>query len=582
MDPKTHSKLDDEDPTNVCCSGAGEDTKPVENHDDTDPTSPHIDLSQLRLASHPQPQPPVFGLTEIQEEQVGKEEKEEKDEEGDASILLSDDQLRALGLVLSGQSVLITGPGGVGKTVLIRQIYEKAVREYSKVVAVTALTGAAACLMTDTGARTLHSWGGILIRDDLSAEEKAKKIIRYNPEAMRRWMRTDILVIDEVSMMSPALAREMDVIAREIRGYAGRTAPERAKPFGGLQIVFVGDFFQLPPVLPRGATKTFVFEVTDEEHARGKEHLPPFAQVIRKRSQVVVLRKNFRQEGDHRFQKLLGRARYGKLTEDDIALLETRVRPPPKTGVIPTRIFPTRLQVEEMNEVQMKLLDKSTEQIFEARTMERHFQKMYVTNPETGRATTRKVPEWRPLPRPLRVKIAPEDNNPEENPGGFTEQAAVDELDKGGRYDPKLTLRLGAQVMITSNLDVKQGIVNGTRGVVRELNKTLRTVKLELLDGRMYDVTPIVFESGYARLGREQFPLILAWAITTHKSQGLTLDSAEIDLGMRIFAEGQAYVALSRVRSLEGLYLRAFSPRSVRASPIVVEFGKSVGDVVDD
>lgn len=381
-------------------------------------------------------------------------------------------------------------------------------------------------------------------------------------------------------MMSPSLAREMDVIAREIRGYAGRTAPERSKPFGGLQLVFVGDFFQLPPVLPRGATKTFVFEVSDEEHAKGPDHLPPFAQVIRRRSQVIVLRKNFRQEGDSRFQALLGRARYGILTADDISLLETRVIPPPKTGVIPTRIFPTRLQVEELNETQMKALDKKTEKTYLAKTMERRLTKIYVTNPETGKATTKKIPEWIPLTRPLRVKMAPEDNDPEDNPAGFTEQSAVEELDKGGRYDPSLKLRIGAQVMITSNLDVKTGIVNGTRGVVRGLGDA--RVTLELLNGTMYDVTPVVFESSYRRLGRSQFPLILAWAITTHKSQGMTLDSAEIDLGARIFTDGQAYVALSRVRSLEGLYLRAFSPRSVRANSIVVEFGKSVGDIVDD
>ena len=502
-------------------------------------------------------------------------------------VILSEDQSRALQAVLAGTSVLITGPGGVGKTVLIRQIYEKSLLQ-GKRVAITALTGAAACLMTSIGARTLHSWGGIPVRDDITADEKARRIMRFNPDAMARWMKTDILVIDEVSMMSPLLAHQIDVIARNIRGYAGRMAPEREKPFGGLQVVFVGDFFQLPPVLPRGAEKTFIFEVSPEERARGKDGYPPFAQVIRSRSQVIVLRKNFRQQGDMRFQALLNRARYGVLTPDDVALLETRVISPPKEGVIPTRIFPTKRQVEELNAEEMRKLDKSTERVYQATTMERFFVNERFRGGVGGDAEmadgggvgVRKMPVWKVLKRTLRDKLVGEDLDPLVNPGGFTEQSAIDELDKAGRFDPNLKLRLGAQVMITYNIDMKAGIVNGTRGVVRGLDETL--IKIELRDGRMYHLPKIVFESGYGRLGRSQFPVIAAWAITTHKSQGITLDSAEIDLGARVFAEGQAYVALSRVRSLEGLFLQAFNPLSIRASPIVLEFGKTIGDVLDE
>ena len=157
-----------------------------------------------------------------------------------------------------------------------------------------------------------------------------------------------------------------------------------------------------------------------------------------------------------------------------------------------------------------------------------------------------------------------------------TEKIAIDESDKSGQYHPILQLRIGAQVMITANLDVTKGIVNGTRGVIEELKPQQAT--LRLCSGKRLIVKAKVFETIHTRIGRRQLPIVPAWAVTIHKSQGQTLDCAEIDLGDRIFTDGQAYVALSRVKSLDGLFLRSFKRSAIRASPSVLSFGAMVGD----
>ena len=494
---------------------------------------------------------------------------------------LSTEQRRAFDMVLSGTNVLITGPGGTGKTYLIRRIV-KQLLEKGKQVAVTALTGAAAALMTDIGARTLHSWGGILARDDVSAEDKARRVLRKR-DIRDRWRETDILIIDEVSMMSPKLAIDVDVIAKHVRGTQRGYKERQTQPFGGLHVVFVGDFFQLPPVVPRGSEKTFLFETTPSERSRG--YLPPFSRVIRSKKQVIVLRKNFRQVDDATYLEMLDRARYGSITDDDAAMLRKRLIPvliragqnPRDMVVKPTWLLPTRRQVEDINKREMAKLDARSEVSYTPTTV----QKRVVVISSGGGDGAETVPEmivtWDTLFREPRDYLDPdEDEDPFVNPGGVTEKTAVEESDKSGQYDPELRLRVGAQVMITANLDLAKGIVNGTRGVVEELRSDSSLVRLR--NGKRITVKAKVFETAHTRIGRSQLPLVPAWAVTIHKSQGQTLDCAEIDLGERVFADGQAYVALSRVKSLDGLFLRTFRRTAIRASPVVSAFAAAVGD----
>jgi ATP-dependent DNA helicase PIF1 len=384
-------------------------------------------------------------------------------------------------------------------------------------------------------------------------------------------------------MMPPSIAEDLDKVARYIRsrpkkGESGSTSIQNNnKPFGGLQIIFVGDFFQLPPVLSKEeeARKQFIFETTPDERASGT--IPPFPSLIRSKKQVVVLRKNYRQMSDPTFQSLLDEIRYGKISPETIAILRSRVLPSPTGEITPTRILATRAQVEEINRNEMMKLEVKSEKVYKASTMERI---RLVTNKEVSDKDIEvddSTSEWVPLIRKLRGDGDTEDIAEMLNPTNISEEKAVEELDNAGTYLPELILRVGAQVMITSNLNVSAGIVNGSRGVVIGMTNDYITVKL--LDGRIIRVTPKVNSTAHPKIGRRQFPLIPAWAITIHKSQGQTIDYAEIDLGTSIFADGQAYVALSRVKSLEGLFIRSFARSSIRTSRTVLGFAEAIGDV---
>lgn len=474
---------------------------------------------------------------------------------------LSDEQQKALDLVKDGKSILITGPGGTGKTFLIRRIVQEMCH---KIIGVSALTGAAATLMTDIHARTLHSWAGISAKD-LSVDQQIRYVSR-KADAVKRWQDTDILVIDEVSMLTPQIAVYLDEVGRRIRGRVFKG--NKDIPFGGIQLVFVGDFFQLPPIVPNGSPKTFIFEVLQSEREKGI--IPPFASVIRSRKQVIVLKKNYRQLTDPIFQGILDEIRYGKLSTKAKELLLSRVCKAPDSDIVPTRILPTRAQVDEINTREMNKLSVITEMRYQAIDMEKTI--VYSTDESDMEPT----PTWKELDRRPKDFLTEEEEDLTKNPSGMTELQAMQDADKSGRYDPNLVLRVGAQVMVTANIDLAKGIANGTRGVIRELNKDW--VKITLKDGTLYKLRKYVFETAHNKVGRKQLPLILAWAITIHKSQGQTIDYAEIDLGSRIFANGQAYVALSRVRSLDGLFIRSFTSGSIRTSEKVINFAKSIGD----
>jgi len=428
---------------------------------------------------------------------------------------LTEEQRKAYDLVEQGKSIFLTGPGGTGKSFLLKTMYELIPERRGKHVAVTALTGCAA-LLIGRFAKTLHSWAGIGLGRESSTVLAAT--IRRSGKALRRWLGTDILIIDEVSMLTPDLLEKLDDVAKILR--------RNSAPMGGLQVVFVGDFYQLPPVnKDKEKEIPFVFES------------PVWKEIVQ---QTVSLTQILRQD-DPIFHKILDEARHGALSEESLAILRKRVNLPwQQLKIRPTLLFTRRVEVDMVNERNLKAL-QGDKKIFKAETT-------FV---------------------------------PVETTVGLTKESievkkAVEKMDKDGPYMPELILSVGAQVMLLTNLDYDTGLVNGSRGVVVDFEPNGAPL-VQFLRGNPVPIPASSWEStDIDGLSRKQIPLKLAYAITIHKAQGATLDCALIDIGTSTFECGQAYVALSRVKNLDSLYVWDVEATAFRAHPKVLEFYKSL------
>ena len=422
------------------------------------------------------------------------------------------DQTRAVELAVSGKSFFLTGAGGTGKSYVIRSIVDALNRE-GKDVALTAMTGCAALLL-GKGAKTLHSWAGIGLGKETAAVIIAK--IKKSFKSKKNWMAADALIIDEISMMTPDLLDKLDEIGRGVRKHTSRL------PFGGLQIILVGDMYQLPPVNKSG----------DEDHRFVFE-----AQVWRSTIQDSVILRTVHRQSDPVFLKILEEARAGRLSDNSIATLETRRNTEwKKLEIKPTLLFTRRADVEQINMTQLKKC-KGDDIVFKAKT---------VYSPAAfGVKATDQEKQW-----------------------------ALEKMDKNGSYVPELSLRVGAQVMLLTNMDVEHGLVNGSRGVIEKFCEGPEPYPMvKFRNGEVIIISPASWASeDLEGFNREQIPLRLAYAITIHKAQGATLDCALIDIGDNTFEYGQAYVALSRVRSLDCLYIWDLKPSAFMVHPKVKAF----------
>ena len=438
---------------------------------------------------------------------------------------LNKEQRQAADAVIAGKSLFITGPGGVGKSFLLQVLHEHFERDI-KNMAITAMTGCAA-LLIGPYAKTLHSWAGIGL--GRGNPETIIEAIQKDSKKKKRWRQTDVLVIDEVSMLTPALLELLDVVGRRIR--------KVDRPFGGLQMVYVGDFYQLPPVSKDGpASFAFTSPLWPERRVE-------LTQIIRQK--------------DPAFQKILNEARRGELSAESYAALEARKTMDWKRQEIkPTLLFTKNMDVNAINENKLAKLPG-----------EEHAFKATTTAP--ARMPAQAV-QW-----------------------------AVEKLDRDASYEPVLRLKLGAQVMLLKNvcredMDEKgkisktpiQGLVNGSRGVITGFAPDGNPL-VKFLSGPPYPVriVPAAWESDAdetEKVTREQIPLRLAYALTIHKAQGASLDSALIDVGPSTFEYGQAYVALSRARSLEALFIYEISAKAFKAHPAVVEFYARPPGIVEE
>jgi ATP-dependent DNA helicase PIF1 len=425
---------------------------------------------------------------------------------------LSAEQQEAVALALAGESFLITGGAGTGKSHTLKAVIA-ALKRARKCVAVVAPTGAAATLIDGV---TIHSWAGIGVHD-------AAEMPRLKKWNVGNVVRTHVLVIDEISMVADHLFVFLDRICRE-----AKKALER--PFGGVQLVCCGDFFQLPPVKAR-----FCFEC------------PQWGAAVRR---VVNLSHSYRQGSDYEFADILSRVRVGMPTQKDLATLASA-----KTAslpVEPTRLYPLRVATDAENATRLAQLEGA--------------EHVYVASDE-GRVEA--SPSWCTAPQ-------------------------------------RLALKLNAQVILLRNLEVEDGLVNGSRGVVvgfcARRNRLLnwiddgavlfehcedprpRTGRLEpdvpivqFANGREVEVPLCTWDSYTPEpecrfVGmRTQYPLLLGWAITVHKSQGMSLDRVDVHLA-GCFERGMAYVALSRCRSLAGLHVTGLAKRCITTDPRAINF----------
>ena len=395
---------------------------------------------------------------------------------------------------LKGENLFITGPGGSGKTFLIKLIVEDAIKK-QKPYKVCALTGCAAILL-ECGATTLHSFAGIGLANG-PVNQVVERVVK-NKYRKANWKNTELLIIDEVSMLSLKLFIILDLIAKRVK-------QKRDQPFGGMHIIFSGDFYQLPPVGNENDPDSFKFCF----------ETPLWDELFPKKNQII-LQTIFRQT-DEKYAKILNRLRVGEITKTGIEELQKCVNKKFEDNDNPTILMPLRKYADIINNKEYNKLDNTSEHIYEVKSVE-----------TIDKQNTHSI--W------------PDDEKLHE----------LQSLTNSIMVDKRITLRLGSVVMCVVNLS--STIYNGSKGIVvgfKDDNPLVKFNEITML------ITPYVWQSDKIPiLGIKQLPLIHAWAITIHKSQGMTLDKVYIDLGNDIFESGQTYVALSRVKTLEGLFLK--------------------------
>lgn len=400
-------------------------------------------------------------------------------------------QAEALNILKTGANAFLTGEPGAGKTHTVNA-YIRWLHSHGIEPAITASTGIAA---THVGGMTIHAWSGLGIRDHLSASDL--DAISSKEHIVRRITKTHVLIIDEVSMLSADVLSMVDSILKEIR--------QNGKPFGGLQVVLVGDFFQLPPVSKGGREVSFAFE------SPAWQALNPIP---------LYLHEQYRQD-DKRLERVLARIRRGICDADDVSCIMSRECDESGVGEDIPRLHTHNADVDRINAEKLMGIKDSTKTFM------------------------------------MEASGAP---------------LLIESLKRGCLSPEKLELKEGAVVMFTKN-NLSAGYSNGTLGTVSEFERGTGLPIVHTRDGRDIVVSSnewVVEEAGKIRARVSQLPLRLAWALTIHKSQGQSLDAAAVDLS-RAFEYGQGYVALSRLRTFEGLHLLGWSENALAIHPTVAK-----------
>ncbi len=409
-------------------------------------------------------------------------------------------QKDALDILKMGYNCYITGAAGSGKTHLLNE-YIKFLKNKGVEIGITASTGIAA---THMGGTTIHSWSGLGIRDDLTEydlEDLETKKYLYD-----RFKETDVLIIDEISMLHHFRLDLIERIARHLK--------RNQLPFGGMQVILCGDFFQLPPVSRMGEKES---------------HFSYKSEAWKKLNLKICYLEEQHRHKDDKFIKILNGIRGNNLTEESFSHLRGRDNAILKEGIEPTKLHTHNINVDTINDTE---LNKLPGQIFTYQMEDK------------GR------------------------------------KALVDALKKSCLAPEVLRLKKGARVMFVKN-NFEEGYANGTLGKVIECSNY--GPKIMLNSGKV--ITPekvnwVIEEEGKTKATITQYPLRLAWAITVHKSQGMSLDAVEVDLS-KSFEQGMGYVALSRVRTLEGLRLLGINKNALEVREDVLIYDEDLKEMSD-
>ena len=404
----------------------------------------------------------------------------------------------------SGRNIFLTGPAGTGKSFCVNLLF-KFLDLHSIFYGKTATTGVAAL---NIGGTTLHSWSGMGLAEEDGMDLLDK--VSENKKAVDRIKSSKVLIVDEISMAQSNLLDKLDIVCQFIRN--------KEKPFGGMQVVFVGDFMQLPPVFKNYQNEEFAFDSQAWKDAGVK---------------TIHLTEIVRQHDEPHFAKLLNEVRLGS-AKDFSLLLGCVGRAFPDDGIAPVKLYCKNVDVSRYNHAELAKIKSVT--------------KYYHASDSGGDS-------WKQF------------------------------FDKNCPAPTNLELKIGAQVILLKNIDPKIGLVNGSVGIVKELYDSCAVVDFvtagsQVIEVQKWEVKQNEYDSlsgGMKKVvlaSRAQLPLKLAWAITIHKSQGSTLDRAEIDVS-EAFAAGQVYVALSRVRNLSSLSIKSFSPHKIKTNKKCLDFYNS-------
>lgn len=441
-------------------------------------------------------------------------------------------QNEALDILKLGHNAFLTGPAGSGKTYLLNQ-FIKYLRLNNVSVGITASTGIAA---THMGGTTIHSWSGMGIRDEM--DDRAIADLLKRQYLRKHFLRTKVLIIDEISMLH---AFQLDMIHAICRAFK-----KIDYPFGGMQVVMCGDFFQLPPIRKFEAQnskhetnsniqnnlyfRNSNFDIVSDLDIRNSDFVYNSAIWNEMNLRICYLDEQYRQS-DRAFLRVLNDIRSGSVSEDTVETLSERLNKEPEGYTRPTRLFTHNADVDVVNKTHLDAL--------------------------SGEAK-----EYRMIGR----------GNPN----------LVEVLRKTCLAPEKLLLKKGAQVMFVKN-NYEVGYVNGTLGEVIDFAKDGAPI-VRTFDGAEITVSQMSWDIKEDRTelaAISQVPLRLAWAITVHKSQGMSLDAAEVDLS-RSFVPGQGYVALSRLRGLKGLKLMGMNQMALTVNPEVAKLDREFRRLSDE